>query len=52
MAIDPKKRLSAAQALKHPWIQTSMKAQAANISKESAIDALTNLKNFKTASKL
>ena len=49
---DQEKRPSAEQALQHPWIKQAHEAQVANLQKETALDALTNLQNFNASSKL
>lgn len=43
LTFDPAKRISAADALQHPWI----KKQAAKVEKGIATKALSNLKNFR-----
>lgn len=43
LAYDPAKRISAAEALQHPWI----KKQTSKVDKGIATKALSNLKNFR-----
>ena len=51
LTMDVDKRPSAAEALKHPWIEQANEA-IGNISNELAVTALSNLQNFNARSKL
>ena len=49
---DQFKRPSAAEALKHPWIQQANQQTKETVSSDVAMSALTNLQNFNASSKL
>ena len=49
MAYNPAERISAASALKHPWI---LKAQKGDYNKKELRDTLVNLKKFHAGGKL
>jgi len=52
LTLDPKRRPSAMEALKHPWIVEAYKKVDKNINKQEAEQALINLKAFNSGSKL
>ena len=49
---DQNKRPSAAEALKHPWIQQATQQTKDTVSSDMAMNALMNLQNFNAQSKL
>ena len=50
LSVDPKRRLSAKDAMKHPWIQTNRLRNPGNMGLLE--ETLTNLENFNTGPKL
>lgn len=52
MTVDPIRRLSAQEALKHPWIVEAYKKSDLNINHEEAIQSLENMRDFKASTKI